>query len=163
MVESSGSNDYDAGPSGPLEQHPWVSRLRPDPNEMPERVTELIGFPGDSNRDGYQRLYLTSVLDYYAEFALDDLLFTRTVPADSAPFPGHEVVAVSLRHEAVIDYSWSRKAGVLDDFDLDVRFRAMFNEETLADSGFTSCSGCSLGLSCTYCPSQHHCHSHHCH
>jgi hypothetical protein len=58
-----------AAPSNPneLPQHPLVERLKPDPSQPPKKVLVLIGLPGKSDRQGYQRLYLTTKLDYYAE------------------------------------------------------------------------------------------------
>ena len=78
------------GPAGeenpqPLPQHPLVGYLKPDPLQPAERVTELTGLPGDSDRSGYQRLYLTTKLDYYAEFLVQDIVYTEAVPADESP------------------------------------------------------------------------------
>jgi hypothetical protein len=111
--------------SGPLDQHPLVAELRPDPSASSVAATELVGFPGNSNRAGYQRLYLTSTLDSYAEFAVDDILYATTVPRGTSPFPGHEVVIVTIPRDVTVDYTWTRQGGdAQDDFDLDVRFEA---------------------------------------
>jgi hypothetical protein len=147
---------------GSLEQHPLVARLRPEPGAAPTRTIALRGFPGDSDRDGYQRLYLSSSLDQYAEFAVQDMVYTSTPSQADDSSPGQGAVEVRIREDAVIDYTWSRSGRDADPFDLNIRLRTIFrDEEYLAASDFTSCTGCSYGLSCTYCPSHHHCHSHH--
>ncbi|MCK0175959.1 MULTISPECIES: hypothetical protein [Mycobacteriaceae] len=153
------------GPNDPLRQHPMVSGLRSDPNAPSEAVTELIGFPGDTARDGYQRLYLSTGLDYYVEFPVSDIRYASMVPADVPPFLGHEVTRVSVVRGARIDYTWSTEAGE-DDFDLDVRYDDTLRDNVMLEmSGHTSCAPCySMGISCNICPSHHACHSHgHCH
>jgi len=105
----------------PLPQHPLVGRLKPDPSAPAERVTELIGLPGDSDRPGHQRLYLTARLDYYAEFQIQDIIYTEAVPAGQSPLSGLDVTRVSLGREATISYTWARSPQPVDEFDLDVR------------------------------------------
>jgi hypothetical protein len=105
----------------PLDQHPLVAKVRSTPTEPPEEVIELIGFPGNSDRVGYQRLYLTPALDTYAEFALSDMKYSTQVPADSSPFLGHEVVVVSILRDATVEYTWTTQADRRDEFDLDVQ------------------------------------------
>jgi hypothetical protein len=58
MSEDPGS-ERDETPR-PLPQNPYVARLKPDPSQPAERVIDLVGLPGDSDRAGYQRLYLTT-------------------------------------------------------------------------------------------------------
>ena len=117
---------------------------------------ELIGLPGDSAKLGYQRLYLTAALDYYAEFLADDILYSTALPIEQSPFPGHQAVLLNVRREATVDYTWTRSIRPVDEFDLDVRLQAPTSEgpDVTARSGFTSCTGCSLGISCSYCPSR---------
>jgi hypothetical protein len=103
-----------------LPQHPYVERLKPDPAQPAKRVVLLIGLPGDSDRPGYQRLYLTTKLDYYAEFLTSDMVHAEVVPADQSPLPGHETTQVSIGRDATIHYIWARSAQV-DEFDLDIR------------------------------------------
>lgn len=111
-------------PSEPLQQHPFVGRMRPDPSQPVQRVIDLTGLPGDSDRSGYQRLYLTRRLDYYAEFLVRDIVHTEAVPADQSPFPGLEATRVSVRRDATINYTWARSPQPVDEFDLDVRLGA---------------------------------------
>jgi hypothetical protein len=135
-----------------------VARLRPEPGAAAERTIALRGFPGDSDRDGYQRLYLSSSLDHYAEFAVQDMVYASTPSQADNVSLGLGAVEVRIREDAIIDYTWSRSGRDADPFDLDVRLRTTFrDEEYLNISGFTSCTGCTYGLSCTYCPSHHHC------
>jgi hypothetical protein len=110
--------------SEPLPQHPYVGRLKPDPSQPAQRVIELVGLAGDSDRTGYQRLYLTVKLNYYAEFLIEDIVYLQTVPADESPFPGLEAARVSVRRDATINYTWARSPQPVDEFDLDVRLCA---------------------------------------
>jgi hypothetical protein len=59
----------------PLPQRPFVGRLKPDPSQPAQRVTDLIGLPGDSDRSGHQRSHLSTKLDYYAEFLIRDAVY----------------------------------------------------------------------------------------
>ena len=67
------------GPGGPedLGQDHFVERRRPDPSQPPEPVRELVGFLGDSDREGYLRLSFTRELDYYAEFRAEDVVYSQ--------------------------------------------------------------------------------------
>jgi hypothetical protein len=119
MAKSAGGGGPD-DPEG-LPQHPYVERLKPDPSQPAKRVVELVGLAGNSDRPGYQRLYLTTRLDYYAEFLTSDMVHTEAVPADRSPFPGHEATRVSVSRDATIHYIWARSPRPVDEFDLDVR------------------------------------------
>jgi hypothetical protein len=115
-----------AGGGGPVEpeglpQHPYVERLKPDPSQPARRVVELVGLPGNSDRPGYQRLYLTTRLDYYAEFLTSDMLHSEAVPADRSPFPGLEATRVSINRDSTIHYISARSPQPVDEFDLDIR------------------------------------------
>jgi hypothetical protein len=84
----------------------------------------LIGLPGRSDRPGYQRLYLTTKLNYYAEFLVSGILNAETIPADKSPFPGHEATQVIIGRDANIQYTSATSAQPVDEFDLDVRLGA---------------------------------------
>ena len=77
------------GPNTPeeLSQHPFVERLKPDPSQPAKRVAVLTGLLDKSDRPGYQRIYLTTKLDYYSEFLTPDMVHAEAVPADQSPFP----------------------------------------------------------------------------
>ena len=117
------ANDPNKGQRGPgeLPQHPHVERMKPDPARPPKKHLVLVGLPGKSDRPGYQRLYLTAKLDYYAEFAAADILDAEAVPPERSPLAGSEATEVTLRRDATIQYVWSQSAEQLDDFDLDIR------------------------------------------
>ncbi|MGW8784441.1 hypothetical protein ACWGNM_41150 [Streptomyces sp. NPDC055796] len=104
-------------------QDPIVERFRPDPSRPAEAGLTLHGFLGDSDRAGRRRLYLTTKLDYYVEFAMDDVLGSSRIPAERAPFPGIEATEVTLRKGAEISYTHSTSARPPDEFDLDLRRR----------------------------------------
>ena len=122
MAKSTGGSSND-GPDKPeeLPEHPLVERLKPDPSQPAKRVTVLTGLPGKSDRAGYQRLYLTTKLDYYAEFPTSDMVHAEVVPADQSPFPGIEASRVSISRDATIHYIWAKSPQPVDEFDLDIR------------------------------------------
>ena len=146
-----------SGPAG-LGQHPLVDSLRPDPAKPPQAVIQLVGLPGNSARPGYQRLYLTAALDYYAEFPAGDILYSTALPIEQSPFPGHQAMLLNIRREATVEYTRTRNIRPVDEFDLDVRLGTPISGdlETMPEFGsdFTSCAGCSVGISCTHCPSR---------
>jgi hypothetical protein len=106
-------------------QDPLVERLRSDPAQPPEPTLTLMGFLGDSDRPGLRRLYFTRDLDYYAEFRVDDVVHIAPIPAEEQPFLGEEATRVILRRNATFEYTWTRTARPLDEFDLDVRLSSM--------------------------------------
>ena len=75
MPKSPGSGS-DATPQ-PLPQLPFMERLKPDPSQPAQRVTDLIRLPGDSDRSGYQWLHLSTKLDYYAGFLIQDAVYVE--------------------------------------------------------------------------------------
>jgi hypothetical protein len=125
MANEPGGGPSEA-PSNPneLPQHPLVERLKPDPSQPAKRVVVLTGLPGKSDRNGFQRLYLTTKLNYYAEFLASDIVNAEVIPADQSPFPGHEATRVSVARDATIHYIRERSPQPVDEFDLDVRLGA---------------------------------------
>jgi hypothetical protein len=99
-----------------------VDRLRPDPAQPPDATLTLTGFLGDSDRPGFRRLYFSRDLDYYAEFRTEDVVHVASIPPEVEPFRGDEATRVMLRRAALVEYTWTRNARPLDDFDVDVRF-----------------------------------------
>src|SRR5918997_5052952 len=104
-----------------LGQDPFVERRRPDPSQPPEPVRILEGLLGDSDREGYKRLYFTRELDNYAEFRTEDVLFSEPIPPDQPPFLGQQATRVGIRRDATIEYTRVRTPRPVDEFDLDVR------------------------------------------
>jgi hypothetical protein len=142
------SDDSASEADGPAEapQHPFVERLKPDPGSPPIRVTKIVGLPGTSDRPGYQRLYLTANLDYYAEFRTDDIVGTEVVSPDQSPVAGQEASEVWLRRDAVVQYTWVRTSQPVDEFDLDVRLGGTAPAAAAAvGTGFGSCGGTCWG------------------
>jgi hypothetical protein len=161
-------------------QDPRVERLRPDPSQSPQAALTLAGFLGDSDRAGYRRLYFTRSLDSYAEFRAEEVLHVQPIGADEQPFPGEEATRVTLRRDATVEYTRTRVARPLDEFDLDIRLggrRApaprlpnQITEETCGGAtcacgetstcwftcpgcGLTSetCDGCGTDITCASC------------
>jgi hypothetical protein len=120
------ANDQESRGGGPedLGQDPYVERHRPDPSQPPEAVRILEGLLGDSDREGYKRLYFTRELDHYAEFRTEDVLFSEPIPSDQPPFLGQQATRVGLRQDATIEYTRVRTPRPVDEFDLDVRLAA---------------------------------------
>ncbi len=141
MARSAGGGDDDGAttPAGGLPQHPYVERLKPDPSRPAKRVVELVGLPGNSDRPGYQRLYLTTKLDYYAEFLASDMVHSEAVAADQSPFPGQEATQVSVDRDATIHYIWARSPQPVDEFDLDIRLGARAAGPAVAAAATPAC------------------------
>ncbi len=120
-------NDPPKGSGGPssseedLTQHPLVDKLKPDPAAPAERVRTLAGIIGDSDRDGYRRLYFSREMTFYAEFRTEDVIYTEAIPDDSPPFLGVPATRVALRRDATVEFTRVKAARPLDEFDLDIR------------------------------------------
>jgi hypothetical protein len=121
MVASDSSSGNGGHASGLLPQHPLVERLKPDPAHPPVKTTVLVGLPGNSDRPGFQRLYLTTALDYFAEFPVQSILHSEAVPAEESPFKGLEATRVTITRDSLIHYTWVRSSQPVDEFDLDLR------------------------------------------
>jgi hypothetical protein len=102
-------------------EHPYVARRRQDQTDLVAGGFTLAGLPGDSDRSGFRRLYLSRDLGRYVEYAGDDELDSRTIHPDDAPFIGLEALAVKLTEGAQVEFIRSVAAVVPDVFDLDVR------------------------------------------
>ena len=128
MVDADALTDKHASVAGvedgPNEktQDPRVERLRPDPSRPPQRGRTLAGFWGNSDRDGFRRLYLANDLSAFAEFRVDDVLATFEIPPDQPPFLGEQATRVELREGADIVLTQVRQVTEVDEFDLDIRF-----------------------------------------
>jgi hypothetical protein len=118
------ANDEERREPEELGQDPFVERLRPDPSQPPEPVTILQGVLGDSDREGYKRLYFTRDLDHYAEFRAQDVTFTEPIAPDQPPFLGQQATRAGIKRNATIEYTRVRTPKPVDEFDLDVRLRA---------------------------------------
>ncbi len=141
MADKSGDNQGSQD-AGARRQDPRVERLRPDPAARPARSQVITGLLGDSDRDGRRRLYLTSALDVYVEFGVEDVLTITEIPADQRPFLGEQATRVELRDEAPVDFTRSRVVGDVDEFDLDLRLPGRgvrFAAEAAASSGMLAC------------------------
>jgi hypothetical protein len=158
MAKSAGGGDPE--PEG-LPQHPYVERLKPDPSQPARRVVDLTGLAGNSDKPGYQRLYLTTRLDYYAEFPLSAIVHSEVVPADQSPFPGQEATRVSVSRDATIHYIWARSPQPVDEFDLDIRLGAAGAAPAapIFPTAHTCIDGCPTGdtchTQCGTCPATH--------
>jgi hypothetical protein len=118
------ANDQQRGNPEDLGQDPYVERRRPDPSQPPEAVRTLEGLLGDSDREGYKRLYFNRELDHYAEFRGEDVAFRESIPSEQAPLVGYEATRVGIRRDATIEHTRVRTPRPVDEFDLDVRLAA---------------------------------------
>src|ERR1700747_117712 len=114
--EPGGDGGAQEGAGKELPQHPLVESLRPDPAQPAKKTIVLIGLPGKSDRPGYQRLYLTTKLGYYAEFLVSGILSAETIAADKSPFPGHEATQVTVARDANIQYITATSPHPVDEF-----------------------------------------------
>jgi hypothetical protein len=119
--------------------------LRPDPVELPENTLAMSGFFGNSDRPGFRRLYFTRDLNYYAEFRIEDVLYTASIPAEEEPFLGDQATRLMLRRDATLEYTRVRTARPVDEFDLDVRLGAHRASDRVELISVDSCAiGCPL-------------------
>jgi hypothetical protein len=125
-----------------LPQHPFVGSVKSAPSQPAKKFVVLIGLPGDSDRPDYQRLYMTSHLNYYAEFPVSAILGTQTVPADQSPISGHEATQVTISRDATIRYVTETSPQPIDEFDLDVRLGAAQPGPEVILTGATCLDGC---------------------
>jgi hypothetical protein len=72
-----------AAKRGPVEPHPLVKALNPDPAKPPQRTTKLFGYPGDSPEEGATRLWLDLDLTSYVDVPNEAFLYSQTLPDDA--------------------------------------------------------------------------------
>ncbi|MFP5417116.1 MAG: hypothetical protein ACLGHZ_09665 [Actinomycetes bacterium] len=99
---------------------PFVASRVNNPAEPPAASFQLAGLLGDSDREGYRRLYLSTSLDYYVEFKSADVLAVEAVSPETAPFVGLDATRVTLKRDAAVEYVRSR-TGPPEGFELDVQ------------------------------------------
>lgn len=99
---------------------PFVAARINDPGAPAPASFQLSGLLGDSDRDGFRRLYLNTSLDYYVEFRSGDVLSVESVTADQPPFVGLDATRVTLTRDAQVDYIRSRTAAA-DPFAVNVQ------------------------------------------
>ena len=100
---------------------PFVAARINDPAAPTPASFELAGLLGDSDRDGYRRLYLNTALDYYVEFRSGDVLAVDSVTPDQPPFVGLDATRVTLNRDAQVEYVHSRPAAPTDAFNVEAQ------------------------------------------
>src|ERR671924_307954 len=83
--DDANATDQTAGDAESRPQDPRVELLRPDPSQPATQVRTLRGLWGNSDRPGYKRLYLSSSLESYAEFRVEDVLDVADIAPPRAP------------------------------------------------------------------------------
>jgi hypothetical protein len=111
----------DPSEGGSRQQDPLVGRLRPDPAQPAKPALTLVGFLGDSDREGFRRLYFTRELDNYVEFRAEDVLDAGPIPPDQPPYLGDEATQLTVRRDAGLEFTRERAGRPLDEFDLDLQ------------------------------------------
>lgn len=99
---------------------PFVAARISNPGEPPAPSFQLAGLLGDSDREGFRRLYLNTSLDYYVEFRSEDVLTVEAVQPEAAPFVGLDATRVTLKRDATVNYVRSR-TGPEEGFELDAQ------------------------------------------
>ncbi|MFH8370596.1 hypothetical protein [Streptomyces sp. NPDC018031] len=103
-------------------QDPFVEHVAPDPAEPAQRTVNLRGLLGKSDRKGFQRVYFSKDLDYFAEFKAEDVVFTEPISPEQPPFLGLDATSVNIKRDANVQYSRISEAGEApDEFDMDIR------------------------------------------
>ena len=125
-----------------LPQHPFVESVKANPGQPAKKIVVLTGLPGDSDRADLQRLYLTTKLNYYAEFPVSAILSTEKVPADKSPIARQEATQVTISRDATIRYVTETSPQPIDEFDLDVRLSAAQPKPEGLPTGYTCLNGC---------------------
>jgi len=108
-------NDIEGRPPDPF----VASRIN-NPGEPPVASFQLAGLLGDSDRDGFRRLYLNTRLDYYVEFRVEDVVAVDAIGAETPPFVGLDATRVTLKRDASVNYVRSR-SGAQGGFELDAQ------------------------------------------
>ncbi|MGW6793881.1 hypothetical protein [Streptomyces chartreusis] len=99
-----------------------MEHVAPDPSQPVQRTLNLRGLLGNSDREGYQRIYFSTDLDYFAEFKTEDIVHTEAITPDQPPFVGLDATSVSIKRDASIQYSRISPEGEApDEFDMDIR------------------------------------------
>jgi len=140
-----------------LPQHPFVESVKSAPSQPAKKTVVLTGLPGDSDRPDQQRLYLTTKLNYYAEFPVSAILSADQVPADQSPIAGQEATRVTLSRDATIRYVTETSPQPIDEFDLDVRLGALGAAPAILRTGIGpgpegTCETCRTG--CAPCQTE---------
>jgi hypothetical protein len=143
------ANDEEGREPEDLGQDPFVERMRPDPSQPPEAVRVLEGLMGDSDREGYRRLYFTRELDYYAEFRAEDVIFSEPIPSDQSPFLGLDATRLGIKRDATIEFTRARTPRPVDEFDLDIRLATEIGRLSAPQAlDSFSCFGTCVGGGC---------------
>lgn len=138
------------------DQDPYVDRLRPDPTMPTPRVTTLRGLLGNSDREGYKRLYFSRALDYFAEFKVEDIVATEPIPADQPPLAGLNATSVHIVQDADVQYTWETKTPPGSAFDLDIRLGPQAIASGVGPLTFPGDTYNTCGVSCAgQCPTQY--------
>jgi hypothetical protein len=94
----------------------YVERNLPKTTGSTAEGLTLGGVLGESDREGFGRLYLGAALDRYAEFRTSDVVNVGDVAEEEQPMVGERATSVTLRPGARIDVTRTHNS---DDLDID--------------------------------------------
>jgi hypothetical protein len=144
----------EAGGPEALRPDSFVERFRGDPSQPPQPVRVLEGLLGNSDREGYHRIYFTREFDSYAEFRAEDYVYREPIPPDQPPFLGLDASRVAIKRDAPVWYTQVRIPRPVDEFDLDIRLSGLVASTGVAAQAATACdTHCAACPTCT-CPTQ---------
>lgn len=98
--------------SGRPEEEDFVSDLAPDPASIPD-TRMLIGFVGESTKDGYLRLYLTPELNEFYEIQEADVVRSQKLPAGELNLAG---TAIWIKRDSKIQHTRTTTVDAQADF-----------------------------------------------
>jgi hypothetical protein len=103
-TESESSSD----PIGTREQDARVAYGRATPDSPARPGLTLVGFLGDSHREGYRRLYLDDGLTVFVEFNVEFVVYDNQLPAGQSPFLGEPATSVTFQLDAELEFEHTR-------------------------------------------------------
>jgi len=149
----------EAGGPEALRPDSFVERFRGDPSQPPQPVRVLEGLLGNSDREGYHRIYFTREFDSYAEFRAEDYVYREPILPDQPPFIGLDASRVAIKRDAPIWYTQVRMPRPVDEFDLDIRLSrpvpstdVAAQAATACDTHCAACPTCTCNTQCGTCP-----------
>jgi hypothetical protein len=111
------------GPIDTPDEHPFVASARATPESAPAVNVRVTGLFANSDDPEKQRVYLSSALDYYADFRAEDVVHYEPIAAERSPIPGYDATRVTLKRGSPIAFTYMRTQSLIadDQFDIDVR------------------------------------------
>jgi hypothetical protein len=162
------ANPKDPKEKRALREEEFVARSKAGTGgETPVGLTSFVGLLGRSAREGCWLLYPTLDMATSLEIEEADVVYSEALPPEQSPFGGLGGTRVFVRRGARVTtartVATTRRAGIDDDFDLDVRVgkgaargaTAGWKVTLIASCDNTNCPTCRN--TCAPCPTDHTC------